>query len=96
MRRLIAAVGSIWAVFAIALVLAFGQQHTGAPQASSSTALVVVRQANGTLKTVPAVVHASTQTSGSVASGQAAASSLNGQLVSSTPTVSSHATTRSS
>ena len=96
MRRLIAAVAAVWAVLAIALVLALGHRPTASSQSTAGTTIVLVRQANGTLTTLPVGAHAVTQTSGSAGTGQPLAAALNTQLLSSATAGSSHATTRTS
>ena len=80
MRRILAATVAIWAVIAIALVIAIGHRPTASSQASAPTTVVVVRQANGKLSLLPVATHATTQTSGVAASNQFANVSVSGQL----------------
>ena len=96
MRRILAATVAIWAVIAIALVIAIGHRTTASSQASAPTTVVVVRQANGKLSLLPvAATHATTQTSGVAASNQLANVSVSGQLTPSSGSA-NHTTTRSS
>jgi hypothetical protein len=95
MRRILAATVAIWAVIAIALVIAISHRTTASSQASAPTTVVVVRQANGQLSVLPVATHATTQTSGVAASNQLGGIALNGQLTPSSGST-NHATTRSS
>ena len=54
MRSVLAAIAAVWAVLAVALVIAVGHRTaTAAPPAPAPT-VVILRQVNGKLTTVPA------------------------------------------
>jgi hypothetical protein len=93
MRRLLAASVAAWAVLAVALTLALGHRTATVAQGPTAAPIVLVRQANGTLRALPAqTAHVTTQTSGG--SGALPILGQGGQLVSQAPV--SHTTTSSS
>jgi hypothetical protein len=94
MRRVLAATGAIWAVLAVAFVIAIGHRPAVASQASApAPAVVVVRLTNGKLIALPVSAQATTQTSASSAGSQAVGLASSGQPATAS---SNHATTRSS
>jgi phenylpropionate dioxygenase-like ring-hydroxylating dioxygenase large terminal subunit len=94
MRRLLAASVAAWAVLAVALTLALGHRTATVAQGPTAAPIVLVRQANGRLRALPAqTAHATTQTSGG-SGGALPILGQGGQLVSQAPV--SHATTSSS
>jgi hypothetical protein len=84
MHRILAATGAVWAVLAIALVIAVGHRTAAAPPPAATPTVIILRQVNGKLTTQPA---ATTQG----ASAQVAATSA--APVSAPPV---HATTKTS
>lgn len=96
MRRVLAAAASLWAVLAVALVLAVTHRPAVASQAPSAATVVLVRQANGKLTALPAATHATTQTSGAPAGSPIVNVASSAQISATAPAPATHTTTRSS
>jgi hypothetical protein len=96
MRRVLAATAAIWAVLAIALVLAITHRPSTASQASPPATIVLIRQANGKLTAVPASTQATTQTSGAPAGSQVVSGAPSAEISAVAPAPANHATTRTS
>jgi hypothetical protein len=105
MRRVWAAVVSVWALVAIVGVLAWTRQPSAAPLAQASPTVVIVKGANGTARRVvlpaAAVAHATTQTSPGAGGAATAPVVLSGTagsptVLQSAPASTTHATTRTS
>ena len=87
MRRILAATTAVWAVLAVALVIAVGHRTASATPPPAAPTVIILRQVNGKLATVPAAKGTLTQGS----SGQVAATS-----VTPAPAPAVHATTKTS
>lgn len=55
MRRILAATAAVWAVLAVALVIAVGHRTATTAQPAPAPTVIILRQVNGKLTTVPAV-----------------------------------------